>query len=89
MSNRLFIRNLNPATTETELHDLFSTVGRVDQIVLPTNHRTGESKGSCVIDMATDELARSAIRKLNGHVLHDQPVHVAATRPPNLRASPF
>jgi cold-inducible RNA-binding protein len=89
VNNRLYIRNLSPATTEDELYALFSMVGRIDLIVLPTNHLTGESKGTCVIDMATTELAESAINKLNGHELHDKLVHVTATRPPNLRASSF
>jgi RNA recognition motif-containing protein len=89
MSSRLFIRNLSPETTEAELVGLFASVGRVDVIVFLTDQRTGQSQGHCIVDMASADQAKSAIRKLNGTLLHGQIVQVIATRPPNLRSSQF
>jgi RNA recognition motif-containing protein len=89
MSKRLFIRNLSPETTENELSALFANVGRVNLMLFMTDQRTGQSKGHCIVDMETVEQAKSAIRKLNGCLLHGQIVQVIATRPPNLRSSHF
>jgi RNA recognition motif-containing protein len=89
MSNRLFIHNLSPETTEAELYGLFASVGHVDVIVFLTDQRTGQSQGYCIVDMASADQARAAIRKLNGSLLHGEIVQVIATRPPNLRSSHF
>jgi RNA recognition motif-containing protein len=89
MSNRLFVRNLSPETTENDVYNLFSSVGRISQIVFLTDRHTGGSKDHCTVDMETVALAKAAVQKINGHLLHGCMINVSEKRPPNLRSSPF
>jgi RNA recognition motif-containing protein len=88
MGTKLFVRNLSPDTTENEVYDLFAGVGRVKSILLPINRITGQNKNQCIVDMDTVELARRAVQKVNGAVLHGLTLEVSVNRPPDLRSSP-
>jgi RNA recognition motif-containing protein len=88
VSTRLYIKNLSPETTENELYDLFVGIGRVSMISFSINHSTGTSKKHCVIDMESDDLARVAVRKFNGHLLNGCQLQVSDRRSPDLRSSP-
>jgi RNA recognition motif-containing protein len=88
MGKRLFIRNLSPETTESELYDLFAGVGGVRMVVLPPQHQTGERKVYGIVDMETIDLAHAALQTLNGHVLRGYTMQIFETSAGNLNASP-
>jgi RNA recognition motif-containing protein len=89
VGTRLYIKNLNPETTENDVYDLFAGVGRVSMISLSGSHVAGASKNYCVIDMETAELAREAVRKVNGRLLNGFKLEVSDRRSPDLRSSPM
>jgi len=62
---RLFVRGLQPDTTEESLTALFAAYGRVRSLKLNKDLFTGKVRGTAVIEMEGHE-ARAAIAALNG-----------------------
>ncbi len=44
-NKRIFVGNLKPTTTKSELRDYFSTFGKMAKIEIMTDHQTGASRG--------------------------------------------
>ena len=72
---KLFIGNLSPTTTETELTELFSEFGRIRSIKLASDIFSNQCKGFGFIEMEGHE-ARSAIAALNGKDFKGKPLRV-------------
>ena len=87
MNKKLYIGNLSYDATESEIRELFATVGVVASVSLMTNRHTGRLKGFGFVEMETAEAAEEAIRTLNGHMLHDRGLKVDEARPPRERGS--
>ena len=83
MSAKLFVGNLSPDTTSTELRDLFNEVGVVDSCNLIIDRETERSRGFGFIEMNTKEAATAAKEKFNGQELHGQPLKVNDAKPRN------
>jgi cold-inducible RNA-binding protein len=81
MSAKLFIGNLSPDTTRTELNDLFSEVGVVDSCTLILDKETERSRGFGFIEMNTQEAANAAKEKFNGQDLHGKLLKVNDAKP--------
>jgi cold-inducible RNA-binding protein len=81
MSAKLFVGNLSPQTTRTELNDLFSEVGVVDSCNLILDRETERSRGFGFVEMNTQESANAAKEKFNGQDLHGQPLKVYDAKP--------
>ncbi|TFG84972.1 MAG: RNA-binding protein [Spirochaetales bacterium] len=66
MSRKIYIGNLNYATVEDSLRELFSPYGRVASVQLVTDRMNGSPRGFAFVEMDTDEQAAAAIQKLDG-----------------------
>ena len=81
MAKKLYVGNLNYATTESELAELFATIGEVLSTNLITDRMTGRSKGFAFVEMADAAGAQQAIDELNGREVDGRPLKVAEARP--------
>lgn len=81
MATKLYVGNLSYNTTENQLRELFSEVGKVDSVTLITDRHTGRSKGFAFIEMESDEDAKAAIEKLNDTELEERKLNVSEARP--------
>ena len=81
MAKKLYVGNLDFATTESSLTELFGTVGEVASVALITDRMTGRSRGFAFIEMADNEGAKAAIEQLNGQQVDGRALKVAEARP--------
>ena len=81
MSKKLYVGNLDYATTDTILNDLFAEVGEVVSVNLITDRMTGRSRGFAFVEMAEAGAAQKAIDELNGKTLGQREIKVAEARP--------
>ena len=66
MPKNIYVGNLNFATTEQELSDLFQEHGNVNAARIITDRVTGRSRGFGFVEMDDDAEADAAIAALNG-----------------------
>jgi RNA recognition motif-containing protein len=69
VSKKLYVGNLQWATTDEHLKELFSNHGTVVSVQIITDRETGRSKGFGFIEMSSDEEAENAMRDLNNREL--------------------
>ena len=81
MSKKLYVGNLDYATTESSLSDLFSQVGEVLSVNLVTDRMTGRSRGFAFVEMVEASDAQRAIAELDGKTLGQRQIKVAEARP--------
>ena len=81
MAKKLYVGNLNYATTEADISELFGTVGEVLSVNLITDRMTGRSKGFAFVEMAEASAAQEAIDQMNGRDVDGRPIKVAEARP--------
>ena len=65
MVKKLYIGNLPYRATETEIRELFETVGLVESVTLVTDRATGRPRGFGFVEME-ESTADSAVSALNG-----------------------
>jgi RNA recognition motif-containing protein len=66
MSKKIYVGNMNYATTEDSLRELFGQFGGVSSVAVIMDRATGRAKGFGFVEMESDEAAQSAIQKLDG-----------------------
>ena len=76
MANKVYVGNMNYATTEQSLHDLFSQYGQVQSCRMVNDRDTGRFKGFAFVEMSTDEEAQAAIAAVNGLELDGRALRV-------------
>jgi RNA recognition motif-containing protein len=81
MAKKLYVGNLNYATTEPDLSELFGAVGDVVSVNLITDRMTGRSKGFAFVEMGDEAAAAEAISQLNGREVDGRVIKVAEARP--------
>ena len=81
MSKKLYVGNLDYATTEATLSELFAAVGEVLSVNLITDRMTGRSRGFAFVEMAESSAAQKAIDELNGKAVGERQLKVAEARP--------
>jgi RNA recognition motif-containing protein len=81
MATKLFVGNLSFNTTETDLLDLFKTVGTVSSCDLILDKFTQKSRGFAFLTMSTQEEATAAISQMNGKELDGRAMTVNEARP--------
>jgi cold-inducible RNA-binding protein len=81
MANKLYVGNLNYATTEAAVAAHFETIGEVVSVNLITDRQTGRSKGFAFVEMAEEDAAQEAIAQLDGQELDGRTLKVAEARP--------
>lgn len=83
----LFISNIAPRATETDITELFSTYGTVRKLKMPRDLFSGRCRGFALIDMEGHE-ARAAAAALNGKSFMDSELRIRDERPKQKRRGP-
>jgi RNA recognition motif-containing protein len=76
MGKKIYVGNMNYATTEEQLADLFAQFGNVVSADVIVDRFSGQSKGFGFIEMENDEDAKTAIENLNGRELDGRQLRV-------------
>lgn len=76
----IFVSNINYATKENALHELFSQFGEVSSAKIITDRETGRSRGFGFVEMSDDE-GKQAIEALNGKDLEGKTLSVSEAKP--------
>jgi cold-inducible RNA-binding protein len=81
--NKLFVGNLDFATTSAEIEALFAQVGEVASVSVPTDRLTGRPRGFAFVEFADAAHAAEAVSRLDGHELGGRKLRVnqAADKP--------
>jgi RNA recognition motif-containing protein len=66
MAPKLYIENIAPTTTESELKDLFSVYGNVAEVNIVLDRTCQKPRSFGFVTMVTREGARAAIQALHG-----------------------
>ena len=87
MAQKIYVGNMNYATTEDALTSLFSQYGEVVSAVVIKDRYTDQSKGFGFVEMTDAEAADAAIATLNGKDLDGRKlrVNIAEEKPRNSR----
>ncbi len=80
MGRKLFVGNLNFATTSDDLRTLFAEGGTCDSATVMMDRVTGRSRGFGFVEMSTEEEARLAIEKFNGFSFQGRNLNVNEAR---------
>ena len=78
---RLYVGNLNFATTEDEIKAAFEPHGEIDSVYLVQDRDTGRSRGFAFVEMVDADQAEQAIAALNGTDLSGRDLVVNEARP--------
>lgn len=76
MSKKIYVGNMNYATTEDSLRELFGQFGTVDSVAVIMDRATGRAKGFGFVEMSSDEAAQAAIQKLDGQEFEGRKLRV-------------
>lgn len=76
----IFVSNINYATKEYELQDLFAEFGEVSSAKIVTDRETGRSRGFGFIEMG-DEEGSQAIEALNQREFNGKVLNVSEAKP--------
>lgn len=72
----IYVGNLAPETTETDLAELFKAYGEVRGALIKRDLFSGTSKGFGFVEMPGRQHSANAIAGLNGKDLNGQPLRV-------------
>jgi RNA recognition motif-containing protein len=72
---KIYVGNLPWSCTETDLQELFATIGPVQSAAVITDRDTGRSRGFGFIEMDAAD-AEKAIAELNGRDMDGRPLRV-------------
>jgi cold-inducible RNA-binding protein len=76
MGRRLYVGNLAWTVTDQDLQEVFSEAGTVDSSQVIFDRATNRSRGFGFVEMASDDAAEAAIKKLNGRDVKGRPIRV-------------
>ena len=82
---RLYVGNLSYNTDETQLEQLFATLGEVAAVRLVRDRETGRSRGFGFVEMTNDANGRTACDQFNQHELDGRRLTVNEARPQEQR----
>lgn len=85
MTNKLFIGSLDYTTTDAQLEQHFSTVGKVLSAKVIMDRYTGQGKGFGFVEMENPTQAKMAIDKLNSSQLNNRTIAVKESIPQEAR----
>ena len=85
MHAKLYVGNLTDATTERDLHELFTEAGTVTACELIKDRVSGQSNGSAFVTMGSRDEAEEATRLFNAYALDNRALTVNAARPRQAR----
>ena len=73
------VRNLDVTVNESQLKELFQTVGQVGMVTIPKDH-DGQHKGYAYIELNSEESKNRAISSLNGQKICGKEISVEPKR---------
>ncbi|MDR0954916.1 MAG: RNA-binding protein [Rikenellaceae bacterium] len=77
----IYVSNINFATKQDSLQDLFAEYGEVASANIITDRETGRSRGFGFVEMPNDEEGQKAIDALNGFTFEGKTLTVNVARP--------
>lgn len=80
MSRKIYVGNLNYASTDDSLRDLFLQFGVVKSATVIIDQGTGRTKGFGFVEMASEDTARKAIETLDGREFEGRRLRVNAAQ---------
>jgi cold-inducible RNA-binding protein len=78
MSAKVFVGNLDFKTTRDEVQSLFSQIGPIRDVFLPTDRDSGRPRGFAFVEFESEEDAQKAIERFNGYELSGRALRVNA-----------
>jgi cold-inducible RNA-binding protein len=81
MPSRLYVGNLAYSVSNSDLEELFSTMGQVQSVAVIMDKFTGQSKGFGFVEMTKVEDASKAIEQFNNSDLKGRNIKVNEARP--------
>lgn len=81
MGKKLYVGNLDFATTDEDLERLFAAHGEVLSANVVSDRDTGRSRGFGFVEMGTDEEAQAAITELNEKEVNGRALTVNEAKP--------
>ncbi|MGE5041927.1 MAG: RNA recognition motif domain-containing protein [Candidatus Levyibacteriota bacterium] len=81
MTNKLFIGSLDYSTTDAQLEEHFSKIGKVLSAKVIVDRMTGQGKGFGFVEMETEDLAKLALNQLNGTQIAGRSIAVKEAKP--------
>lgn len=81
MSKNIYVGNLNFATTEAELEQMFAEFGTVQSAKVITDRETGRSRGFGFVEMENEADGDAAIEAMNGKEIEGRSLTVNEARP--------
>jgi RNA recognition motif-containing protein len=84
--NKLYVGNLSFNTTETDLQDLFATIGPVQEAIIMQDRMTAKSRGFGFVTMVEPADAQKAIEQFHGKNVDGRELTVNEARPREERA---
>ncbi len=85
MTNKLFVGSLDYATTDSQLEEHFSKMGKVLSAKVIVDRYTGQGKGFGFVEMESPEVAKIAMDKLDGSELNGRSIAVKEAKPQERR----
>ena len=89
MSKNLYIGNLSYGVTEEDLKKNFGEIGECIAANIVRDKYSGNSRGFGFVEMANEEEAQEAIRRLNGAELSGRKIIVQEAKPRKERRKPL
>ena len=86
MSMKLYVGNLSFATSNSDLQELFASVGTVESASVVEDRDTGRSRGFGFVEMSSKEEGERAIEELNGKEVDGRELKVNEAKPRENRA---
>jgi len=77
----IFVRNLDPTTSESESKSLFAVFGSVKTVTIVKDRDSGRPRGFAFIEMTHAAEGNAAIEFLNGFRVNDRAVRLNEARP--------
>ena len=81
MPSKLYVGNLAYSVSNSDLEELFSTIGQVQSVAVIMDKFTGQSKGFGFVEMTNAEDASKAIEQLNDTELKGRNIKVNEAKP--------
>ena len=72
----IYVGNLDYGATEQDVRSLFETVGSVENVTIPKDYLTGESRGYAFVRMSDRETSRRALDEIDGRRLGNRQVRL-------------
>ncbi len=81
MTTKLYVGNLPFSSTESGIEELFSNVGKVEEVALIKDRTTGKSRGFAFVTLSTQEEAEKGIEIFDGKDFEGRKLVVNMARP--------